>query len=72
MRLALIGVTDGREGPNDFLLRRLSASVGKDEVNISSLGPATVDVTLDVEGAHLVGGREALNLTASRSQHLDS
>ena len=64
--LALIGETDGRERLNDLLASRLNTLVRDDEVKDGSVGLGTVDIVLDVEGADLVRGREALNLARDK------
>ena len=60
--LALIGETDGRERLDDLLAGRLNTLVRDDELEDRGILLATVNVVLDVEGADLVGGREALDL----------
>ena len=65
MLLPLVIETDGREGLNDLILVSENALVRKDELEDRGILFAAIDVVLDVEGADLVGGWEALDLTVS-------
>ena len=61
--LALIVEADGGEGLNNLRLAGLDTLVAEDELQDRGVLLAAVDVVLDVEGADLVGRREALDLT---------
>ena len=61
LSLALVGEADGRERLDGPLASRLDTLIGADELQNGGV-PGAVDVVLDVEGADLVGGREALDL----------
>ena len=65
MLLPLVVEPDGSEGLNDFRLVSEDTLIGKDKLEDRSIFLATIDVVLDVEGADLVGGWEALDLTVS-------
>ena len=67
MLLAFIVKANGGESLLDLFRSGLDARVGDDEVKNRSVGLATIDIVLDVEGADLVGGREALDLAVTKT-----
>jgi hypothetical protein len=63
--LTLITETDRGKGGNGLLPGALDTLVGDDELENGGVLLASVDVVLNVEGAYLIGGREAFDLTVT-------
>ena len=66
MSLTNIIETDGTKSLDDLLARSLDTLIAEDELENRDGLLGTIDIVLDVEGADLVRGREALNLARDK------